>query len=109
MTEPRDPTPEAFASEPLRTAPINAHPVTGRPLDADERIERREEVDDGLRVERFAFPGAPDLVALRVVDRQGRVRGVTGFEWDVMEADIPERMLARVRRGHQPTKLRLVG
>lgn len=85
--------------------------AAGKPLDADQwdRLLRSEEPDE-FRVERYVAPENPDLVAFRVVDRAGHVRGFIGFEYDAMEKDLPARTLARVRRAAMPrTDLKLVG
>ena len=102
MQEPRDPTPEAFASELLRTSSINTHPITGQPV--DEPLGR-EEPEDGLRVERFRSKDAPDLIAFRVVDRNGEPLGLIAFKYEAMEKDLPARTLARVRRAEGPRPL----
>jgi len=74
----------------------------GRPIDPEqyERLCDREyaarEVE--FRVERYVSPDNPELVAFRVIDSAGHIRGFIGFEFESMEWDLPERMLARVQR-----------
>lgn len=96
MQEPRDPTPEAFASEPLRTSPINAHPVTGRPMDGDERVERRDD-------ERYAvlrYPSfADDKTMLCVMDQEtGRMLGGQLLPTATITAEDERYILARIKR-----------
>lgn len=80
----------------------------GRPI-TDEQYERLVERDE-LRLERYTAPENPDLVAFRVIDAHGKVRGFIGFEWDAMEKELPVRMLQRVQRSITPRPdLRLVG
>ena len=90
--------------------------VEGRPIDPEqyERLCDREyaarEVE--FRVEKYRDPENPKLIAFRVVDRSGTVRGRIAFEWSAMEIDLPERAIERVRRGAQicpRPDLKLVG
>lgn len=87
----------------------------GNPIDDEtfDRLIEREYAErdrDELRVERYIAPENPELVAFRVVDREGHVRGFIGFEYGAMEWGLPERTLARVKRAASPpTPLRLVG
>src|SRR4051812_36475646 len=88
----------------------------GRPIDYEkyQRIVEREydAAEAEFRLERYQAPENPDLIALRVVDRSGRVRGFIGFEWDAMEMELPERLLTRVQRAamaHPRPDLKLVG
>lgn len=91
--------------------------AAGRPIDP-ERYHHILEAEaaklgldvDELHVERFDFPAAPHLVCLRVVDRQGAIHGITGFPWEAMEPEIPDRMIERAKRGRAPRpNIRLVG
>lgn len=102
MQEPRDPTPEDFASSLLRTASVNSHPITGQPVEGGGGSDVP---DDGLRVERFRSKDAPDLIAFRVVDRNGEPLGLIAFKYEAMEKDLPARTLARVRRAESPRPL----
>jgi hypothetical protein len=73
----------------------------GNPMDYERyraRCEREAAEAEELRVERYEAPENPEIVAFRVIDRSGKVRGFIGFELDAMELDLPERTLERVRR-----------
>jgi hypothetical protein len=89
----------------------------GNPMDCEQhqRIVDREyaarEAAE-FRVQKYRDPENPKLVAFRVVDQSGVVRGRIAFEWAAMEIDLPERALARVQRGAQicpRPDLKLVG
>jgi len=87
----------------------------GRPIDDeqyDRLTEREYRAREEFRVERYADPENPRLIAFRVVDASGVVRGRIAFEWEAMEPDLPKRALERVQRGasiHPRPDLRLVG
>ena len=87
----------------------------GREIDCeqyDRLTEREYRARDEFRVERYSDPENPKLIAFRVVDTSGVVRGRIAFEWAAMEPDLPKRALERVQRGAsiQPRPdLRLVG
>jgi len=73
----------------------------GRPIDDeqyDRLTEREYRAREEFRVERYISPENPELVAFRVVDNSGVVRGFIGFEYGAMERDLPARLLQRVQR-----------
>lgn len=89
----------------------------GREIDPEayralvERDYRARERDD-LRVERYISPENPELVAFRVIDSAGKVRGFIGFEYEAMEKELPLRTLQRVQRAADISprpSLKLVG
>lgn len=91
--------------------------AAGNKLDPDQwdrligkEYEAIRPAGSDLHVERYIAPENPELIAFRVVDESGHVRGFIGFEMDAMEWDLPQRTLERVQRAALPRPdIRLVG
>ena len=116
MTEPRDPTPEAFASEPLRTASINSHPITGKLLDREPSCL----VDPTAVWENMTEPGPvdcvravmlpKDMVQLIGYDSQGIPRATLVLPLDSVDGTDEMCVLDLVRRRDRARRhLKLVG
>lgn len=112
MSDHRDPTLDEFQNAPLRTASQNAHPVTGRPLDGDERIalhnlrENMREPGPADCVRAVLLPR--DMTQLIGYDRQGTPRASLVLPTDTIDGVDEMWLLHRVRKLDR-SPLRLVG